>query len=158
VPDYAKLADIARERQEAERLVSERHKQLRPDPCSFFEQVKAHLMNGMEKANVELRRRGVALLGRNHLPGFDDEVFLTYGTDTLCRVGLGFLGGGCRITAVISGPPSGFEISRKEYFCSQEAACKEVSSNGEGGLPVVVPRPDQVAADIIKAILFGRFF
>jgi hypothetical protein len=75
VPDYAKLADIARERQEAERLVSERHKQLRPDPCSFFEQVKAHLMNGMEKANVELRRRGVALLGRNHLPGFDDEVF-----------------------------------------------------------------------------------
>jgi hypothetical protein len=158
VLDYEKLADIVKEKQEADRLATERLRQLKSDPCEFFEKVKAQLIVEMNKANVELRKRKADLLGRNHLPGFSDEFFLTYGTSTLCRVGLGIKGGGCRVTAVISGPPNGYEISRKEYFCNQEASCDKARPIAEPGMPVVVPRPDQIAADIIKAIVFGRFY
>src|ERR1035441_5622565 len=94
--NYAKLADKAKMIQVADKLEAERHKELRADPCVFFDKVKAHIVEEMNKANVELRKRGAATFDRNYLPGFSEELFLTYGTDSLCRVGLGIIGGGDR--------------------------------------------------------------
>jgi hypothetical protein len=157
VVDYAKLADKAKVIQEADKLAAAKHKQLRADPCVFFERVKAHLAEEMNKANVELRKREAAILDRNHLPGFADDVFITYGTSSVCRVGLGILGGGCRITAVISGPPNGCEISRRVYLCSQEPSCQEEVPTGEEGSQALPTRPNEIAADIISGILLGKF-
>jgi hypothetical protein len=156
--DYAKLADKARAKQEADILAAERHKELRADRCSFFDQVKVHLIEEMNKANVELRKRKAAIFDQYQLPGFADEVFITYGTDSLCRVGLGILGGGCRITAIISGPPNGYEISRKEYLCSdQPLDCKEVRPASEDRSQAVPSCPDAIAADVIAGVLIGKF-
>jgi hypothetical protein len=152
--DYAKLADAAKVKQDADRSAAYRHEQLRADPCVFFGRVRVHLLEEMKKANVELRKRGAAYLDQNHLPGFPNEMFLTYGTDSLCRVGLGIMGGGCRVTAIISGPPNGYEISRKVYLCDQPAACQEVRPDGGRAVPC---RPDEIAVDIISGILLGRF-
>ena len=155
--NYVKLAGKAKEIQDAEKLAVERHRELRADPCAFFERVKAHIVEEMNKANVELRKKRAAVIGRNHLPGFDDEIFLTIGTDSLCRVGLGIMGGGCRVTAIISGPPNGYELSRREYLCIQEASCSEVLHLVGAELTTVVACPDEIAVDIISGILVGKF-
>ncbi|MGA2831915.1 MAG: hypothetical protein ABSE55_02485 [Terracidiphilus sp.] len=155
--NYATLADSAKKIQDADKLASFTHKELKVDPRAFFDAVKAHLVAEMRKANVELRKRGAASIEQNHLPGFDTEIFLTFGTDSLCRVGPGIKSGECHITAVISGPPNGYEISRKEYLCRQEAACKEVLATAEAGLPNVVVSPRDIAVDIISSFLVGKF-
>ena len=152
--DYAKLADTAKVKRDADRSVADRHKQLIADPSVFYGRVRAHLQEEMKKANVQLRKRGAAFLDQNHLPGFPNEMFLTYGTDSLCRVGLGIMGGGCRVTAVISGPPNGYEISRKEYLGDQEAPCREALPVGGAA---VASHPDDIAVDIISGILRGKF-
>jgi hypothetical protein len=155
--DYAKLADRAKEKQEADNLATQRHKELRTNPCSFFERVKAHLIEEMNKANVELRKRKTSIFDQYQLPGFADEIFITYGTDSLCRVGLGILGEGCRITAIISGPPNGYEISRKEYVCGEQPEdCREVLPASKDPSPAVPSCPDAIAADIIEGVLVGR--
>ena len=145
--NYAKLAEKAKMIQNADQLEVERHKQLRTDPCVFFEKVKSHITDEMKKANVELRKRGAATFDRNYLPGFSDELFLTYGTDSLCRVGLGIIGGGCRVTAVISGPPNGYELSRKEYLCNQDKACQEVPPAVEEGKSPEGLCPEEIAVE-----------
>jgi len=155
--NYAKLAEKAKMIQIADKLEAERHKQLRADPCAFFEQVKAHIVEEMNKANVELRKRKAAVFDRNYLPGFPDELFLTYGTDSLCRVGLGGSGGGCHVTAVISGPPNGFVISRKEYLCNQDKACHDVLPAIDVEMPPEGSCPEEIAVDIISSILRGGF-
>jgi hypothetical protein len=158
VIDYVKLAEHAKAKQEADILEVERHKELRNNRCAFFEQVKAHLIEEMNKANIELRKRKAAVFDQYQLPGFADEVFITYGTDSLCRVGLGILGGGCRITAIISGPPNGYEISRKEYICNEQPVdCKEVLPTIEDRSPAIPSCPDAIAADVIEGILIGKF-
>ena len=154
--NYAKLAEKAKMIQIADKLEAERHKQLRTDPCVFFEKVKEHIVEEMNKANVELRKRNAAGFDRNYLPGFSDELFLTYGTDSLCRVGLG-IQGGCRVTAVISGPPNGFEISRKEYLCNQDKACHEVLPDVDVAMPPDGSCPEEIAVDVISGILRGGF-
>lgn len=154
VVDYAKLADAAKAKQDADKSAAVRQKQQSADPCVFFATVRTYLLEEMKKANVELRKRGAAFLDQNHLPGFPNEVFLTYGTDTLCRVGLGTMGGGCRVTAIISGPPNGKEIARKTYFCLGDALCHEVLPVGR---TAVACRPDEIAVDIISGILLKKF-
>jgi hypothetical protein len=151
--NYAQLADTAKVKQEADRLATERHRLLRTDPCVFFARVRAHLQEEMTKVNVELRKRRAALFDQNHLPGFPNEMFITYGTDSLCRVGLGIMEGGCRVTAIISGPPNGYEISRKAYLCDKPV-CQEERPEGGRTVPC---RPEEVAVDIISGILRGRF-
>ncbi len=155
--NYVKLADKAKVKRVDDKSAADKHKQLRANPCVFFDRVKALVLEEMDKANVELRKKRVAILGQNHLPGFSGEMFLTYGTDSLCRVGLGILRGECRITAVISGPPNGYEISRREYICVQEASCSEVLHVGGAGSSTVVACPNEIAADIISGILLGKF-
>jgi hypothetical protein len=155
--DYAKLADIAKLKEIVDHSAVEKHKELRADPCTFLERVKKHLMEEMNKANVELRKKRAPTFDRIHLPSLDEEVLLTYGTSSLCRVGLGIMSGGCRITAVISGPPNGYEISRREYRCKQEGGCREVLAVDELQSRTMAFSPDEVAADIISGVLVGKF-
>jgi hypothetical protein len=155
--NYARLADSAKKMQDAAKSVSVKDQEAGADPCAFFGAVKAHLAEEMRKANTELRKRGAVTIDQNHLPGFDTEAFLTFGTDSLCRVGLGTKAGECRITAVICGPPNGYEISRKEYLCDQKAPRPDkIHAVGEG-FPSSGPSPREIAADIISSILVGRF-
>ena len=155
--DYAKLADIAKLKDIVDHSAAEKHKELRADPCTFVERVKRHLLEEMTKANVELRKKKAPTFDRIHLPSFDEEVLLTYGTSSLCRVGLGIMSGGCRITAVISGPPNGYEISRREYRCKQEGSCREVLAIDQKESKTIAFGPEEVAADIIAGILVGKF-
>jgi hypothetical protein len=155
--NYGNLAAKAKVMQDADRLAGNKHRALRTDPCAFFEKVKACVAVEMNKANVELKKRRASVLAWNHLPDFDDQIFLTYGTDALCRVGLGIMRGECRITAVISGPPNGYEISRKEYGCCQDPGCLEVLVPAAQGFTKAPTTPDEIAVDIISGILSGRF-
>jgi len=156
--NYAKLATIAKMKQEADKSAIDKHKELRvDDPCSFFEKVKAHIVEEMNKANVELRKMKAAVFDRNYLPGFPDELFLTYGTDSLCRVGLGVKYGNCRVTAIISGPPNGFELSRKEYLCNQDVSCHEPLPLADSEFPPEGSCPEEIAVDVISGILRGGF-
>jgi hypothetical protein len=155
--NYAQLADSAKKVQDAGKSASITHKELRVDPCAFFDAVRAHLAAEMKKANVELRKKGAAAIDQNHLPGFDTEVFLTFGTDSLCRVGLGIKVGECRITAIISGPPNGYEISRKEYLCLQDTDCKEALNTGKARVLTAASSPRGIAVDIISSFLVGKF-
>ncbi len=155
--DYSKLADNAKLLQEAARQAAETHISQKADPCDFFEKVRAHLIEEMNKANVALRKRGADVIDRNHMPGFSEEIFLTYGTSSLCRVRLDVHRVGCQITAVISGPPNGYEISRKEYLCSQDETCRIVLPAVKEGTSSGRARPARIAVDIIAGILLGKF-
>jgi hypothetical protein len=155
--DYTRLADAAKLKGIIDKSVIGKHKELQADPCTFFDRVKASLLQEMTKANVELRKRKAPILDQVHLPNFDEEIMLTYGTDSLCRVGRGIMRGGCRITAIISGPPNGYEISRREYLCKQEEACHEVLVINETQTKASALAPREVATDIIAGVLVGRF-
>jgi hypothetical protein len=155
--DYAQLAGNAKAIQDADKLAAESHKRLRANPCAFFERVKEHIVEEMNKANVELRKMKADTFDRIHMPSFDDEFLLTYGTCSLCRVGLGVIEGECRVTAVISGPPNGYEISRREYLCVQEESCSEVIHLVGEESSTIVACPNEIAADIVTGILAGKF-
>ena len=155
--DYAKLADIAKLKEIVDTSAIAEHKKLRAEHCSFFESVTKHLKEEMKKANVELHKRRAPIFEQIHLPSFDEEILLTYGTDSLCRVGRGIIKGECRITAIISGPPNGFEISRREYLCKQEETCREVISIEPSQSKTISFTPEEVATDIISGVLIGKF-
>jgi len=155
--NYGKLADIAKLKDVVDRTTIEQHKQLRPNSCNFFENVLAHLVEEMKKANEELTKRRAPIFDRIQVPSFGDEFLLTYGTNAMCRVGRGVMKGGCRITAVISGPPNGYEISRREYLCKKEETCREVLTIDESHSKTISFAPEEVAEDIISGVLIGKF-
>jgi hypothetical protein len=155
--DYGKLADRAKSRQDAENLSTNRDRKPKVIPKAFFEKVRTHLFEEMNKANVELSKRGADRIGQNHLAGFDNEMFLTFGTDLLCRVTLNTMVGGCRITAVLSGPPNGYELSRKEYPFDCDGQSAEMILAKAAGFALVDTRPKKIAVDIISGILAGNF-
>jgi hypothetical protein len=155
--DYAKLAGMARARHEAEQRLAVTPLVLKADPKAYFDKVKTLIFAEMNKANVELLRSGAPLFGRNHLPTFDREIFVTFGTDLLCRVSLEVRAGRDFILAVISGPPNGLELSRKEYPCNYDASSLEMHPAGEAGAPFNGIRPEQIAVDIVSSILRGEF-
>ncbi|MGC9158528.1 MAG: hypothetical protein ACP5FH_06010 [Terracidiphilus sp.] len=156
--DYAKLAVDAQLIQQADCSAGDTRQKLRAYWRSILERVRAQVAGEMKKANVELRKRGVATIDRCHLPGFEDEIFLTYGTDTLCRVGVGERKGEFHITAVISGPPNGYEIARKEYGSRRENSYIGIHL-AEAEEPAVDPESlsREIAIDVISSIIFGRF-
>lgn len=155
--DYAKLAEDAQLTQYADQSADEVRRELRAHWHTIFERVRVRVVEEMHKANVELRKRGVATIDRCHLPGFEDEIFLTYGTDTLCRVGVGVCEGKCRITAVISGPPNGYEIARKEYDCSAENTRIGIHLARAGEAVDIEALSREIAISIITSIVVGRF-
>jgi hypothetical protein len=155
--DYAELADNARARHEAEQQLAVRQLGLKADPQAYFDKVKTLIFTEMNKANVELHRSGAPLFGRNHLPTFDREIFVTFGTDLLCRVSLEVRAGRDFILASISGPPNGFELSRREYPCNNDASNLQMHLAGEAGAMVIGIRPEQIAVDIVSSVLRGKF-
>jgi hypothetical protein len=155
--DYGKLAAKAKVIQDAEQFSADEKHGLSMERSIFFERVRTHLLEEMTKANVELHKRQAVGFGRNHMPGFDDEVFITFGTDLLCRVTLEVIGGGCRITAVISGPPNGYELSRKEYPFNQGDSSSEMAPARGAELPGAGVSPYQIAVNIISSVIVGKF-
>jgi hypothetical protein len=157
VADYAKLAEKAKAIQDAVNSAYIRQPDLDADPNAFFQSVSAHIAQEMTKANVELEKRGVGTIARNHLPNFPGVIFLSFGTESLCRVELEIQEGKARIKAAISGPPNGYDSSRKEYILGKNAPGAGMSFPGRAGMPVVGARPEQIAEDIISSILLGNF-
>lgn len=150
--DYGKLADRAKLRQDAENLHTDN-----VAPKKFFEKVRTHLFEEINKANIELSKRGAGRIGQNHLSGFDNEMFLTFGTNLLCRITLNTMVGGCRITAILIGPPNAYELSRREYPFDGDGPSAEMLLAKAAGFSVVDTRPKEIAVDIVSSILAGKF-
>ena len=155
--DYEKLADRAKMIQVAANFALYRQKTLEADPRGFFQKMTAHIGEEMNKANVELRKRGVGTIARNHLPSFKWTIFLACGTASLCKVQLEVRKPTSRIVATISGPPNGNELSRKVYLLGPEDASSKATEGEEAGLLTRGASPEKVAQDIISGILIGKF-
>jgi hypothetical protein len=125
------------------------------DPAEFYESVKIHVEDEVEKANVELRKRGLTTIERVFIPGFLGKLCLTFGTALLLSVELQETKG--RIKAVIFGPPNRSEISKKEYFLGPHALQSRVVSIEEYGNIAVDCGPDEIAAEIVSGLLMGEF-
>jgi hypothetical protein len=63
-----------------------------------------------------------------------------------------------RIKAVISGPPNGNEVGRREYLFNR-GAVEQTSYRAEEGLGTIITglNPEQIAVDIVSSILSGEF-
>jgi hypothetical protein len=155
--DYAILADTAKLTHDSNRLAAVGHGNLKACAYAFFDQVKNNVFKEMETANVELRKRKASLIERNHLPAFDGEIFLTYATHLLCRVRLELRGGRYRIAAVISGPPNGMDLSRKEYPCNIDGHTEHADREETRYHPAIGNTPEQIAVEIVCGILRGEF-
>jgi hypothetical protein len=156
VADYTKLAEKAKAIQDAANQALHRQRDLESDPSVFFQRVTAAIGEEMNKANVELLRREVGTIARNHLPNFPGVIFLAFGTESLCRVELEVQDGKARIKAAISGPPNGYETSRKEYLIGENVPGSEPRHGDKAGIRAVGTRPEQIAEDIISGILIGK--
>ena len=125
------------------------------DPAAFYESVKAHVEEEVAKANEELRKRGLSTIERIFIPGFLGKVSLTFGTTLLCTVELNKSKG--RVRAVIFGPPNRDEISRKDFFLIPEAADLQGSPMSEVEKAAVGYSPQQIAAEIVSALMLREF-
>jgi hypothetical protein len=131
--DYAELADIARARHEAEQHLAVTPLGLKADPKAYFDKVKTLIFTEMNKANVELHRSGAPLFGRNHLPTFDREIFLTFGTDLLCRVSLEVRAGRDFILAVHQRSSEWIRTLAKGISLQQRCILLGDASSGRSG-------------------------
>ncbi len=125
------------------------------DPAAFYESVKAHVEEEAEKANAELRKRGLSTIERIFIPSFLGKLSLTFGTALLCTVELN--GSKGRVRAVIFGPPNRDEISRKDFFLIPEALALQYSPTDEPQKAAVGYSPDRIAAEIVSGLLTGKF-
>jgi len=155
--DYGKLAAEAKAMQDTANLASPRDERLEADPKVFFQRVTAQIGEEMNRANAELRKRGVGAIARNHLGGFEGVVFLTFGIGLLCKVELACDGRGDRIRAIISGPPSGLETARKEFPIGEEPLGFGRPRAEGAGLLNTGYSPEEIAQDIISGIVIGKF-
>jgi len=152
--DYAKLVDKAKAIQDAAASASPLQRRSDSDPKLFFQRVASHINEEMDKANAELRKGGIATIARNYLPSFDKVIFLTVGVAGLCRVELESMARGARITASISGPPNGNELSRREYLVGPQDSASPVT---EARPPMIGFTAEEIAQDIISGIVVGSF-
>jgi hypothetical protein len=155
--DYEKLAAQAKAAQDAASFASRKAQESAVDPKVFFQRVTTNLNEEMNKANVELLKRGIDPISRNHLPNFDGVIFLVFGIGFMCRVELDAQPRVSRVKAIICGPPNGHELSRKEFFFGQEASPSRSPNAEKGGLRLVGPTPQEIAQDIIAGIVIGTF-
>ena len=149
--DYGTLAEILKssgdEQQRRNRDLS-RHQF---DLGSFFEEVKAQIIQEMGKANAELRRQGLAEIERVLVPCYLGRLCLTFGAVLLCCVDFDR----CteRITSVIVGPPNRREISRQAYSLSRELARIEASSAPGAERNANRHSPAAIAGEIVSEII-----
>ena len=154
--DYAKLTKIAKTVKQASQLASLIGSGVPAQPGVFFAKVEDCIDAEMNKANVELRKRGIGTIARNHLPNFRGVIFLAIGTEWLCRVELESRMGTNRIIASISGPPNRYVISRKEYVIGRTAQESETEPSPGEEILAGGASPEQIAEDIISGIIVGR--
>jgi hypothetical protein len=102
-----------------------------------YERVKFHVVNEIEKANGEMRKRKLDTIERIFTPCHRGKLCLTFGSRLLCCVELQEAKE--LIAAVISGPPNALEISRKEFLLYD--GCD----------------PEQIAVEIVSGLLVGEF-
>lgn len=133
--NYGKLAEKLRMRQEQERQEQERGER-RSVAAQFYERVKIHVDQEIEKANAELQQRKLASIERLFLPSYRGKLCLSFGSELMCTVDLHARKG--QITAILSGPPNAQEISRKEFVLGDY-------------------RPEQVAIEVVSGIMLGEF-
>lgn len=135
--DYGELAQkLSNQRsraQSAQGVAAERATSL----DEVYERVKLHVMNEIEKANVEMGKRKLNTIERVFMPSYRGKLCLTLGSQLLCTVELQEAKG--HITAVISGPPNAQEISRKEFLLTDG------------------PDPKRIAVEIVSGLLMGEF-
>jgi hypothetical protein len=155
--DYEKLAAQAKAAQDAADFASRKAHESAFDPRVFFQRVTTNLNEEMNKANVELEKRGIEPISRNHLPNFDGIIFLVFGLGFMCRVELDPQPRTARIRAIICGPPNGQELSRREFSIGQGAPSAGPLSAERGGSRVVGPTPQEIAQEIIAGIVIGKF-
>ena len=156
--DYAKLADIAKANQDVARRAAARPETQQYDPGVFYQNVRSHLTAEINKANPELTKRGVPTLDRSFLPSFSGRYCFTFGFSLLCSVELDTHPELCRIKAIISGPPNGNEIGRREYLFNRGPE-EQQSFRSEEGVGVIVTglNAEEIAVDIVSSILSGEF-
>jgi hypothetical protein len=158
VVDYAKLADKAKALQEAARGGDTRDEVLEHDPAAYYHAVKSYLIKEINKANPELMKRGVHTLERSFLPSYSGKFCFTFGISLLCSVELDALAGRSCIRAVISGPPTGKEVGRREYCFNRGGPEPASFRTEEGGITTVVGlTPEEIAVDILSSLLSGEF-
>ena len=125
------------------------------DPAALYESVKVHVEEEVTKANEELRKRGLSTIERIFIPGFLGRISLTFGTALLCSVELNESKG--RVRAVIFGPPNRDEISRKDFYLTQEAADLQGSTFDETEKVAIGYSPERIAAEIVSALMMREF-
>jgi hypothetical protein len=121
----------------------------------FYQLVKQQIEEEVDKANVELRKRGLSTIERVFIPGFLGRVCLTFGTAFLLSVELHEAKG--RIRAVIFGPPSRDEIARKDYFLNLDAVDLRDSPIEEVQKGAVGFSPHRIAAEVVSGLIMGEF-
>jgi hypothetical protein len=124
------------------------------DPATFYQYVKQQVEEEVDKANLELRKRGLPVIERVFMPSSQGKISLTFGTGFLCNVELNPARG--RITALIIGPPNSAEIARKDFPLNPEAGPQE-SAIHSAGESLVVYSPRRIAAEIVSGLLAGEF-
>jgi len=124
------------------------------DPTTFYQCVKQQVEEEVDKANLELRKRGLPVIERVFMPSSQGKLSLTFGIGFLCNVELNHARG--RITAMIIGPPNRAEIARKDFRLNPEAGPQQSAIEDAGEAPVVYS-PRRIAAEIVSGLLAGEF-
>ena len=156
--NYGDLADRAQAQQQVGNpSAAESLKKSESDAQLFFERVKERIAEEMAKANAELAKRRVGGIERVFSPGFEGKLCLTFGASLLCSVDLNARAEGGRITAIINGPPNGYEISRKEFLFSYPPQERTVASQEAARQTAAGAAPGQIAVEIVSGLIQGRF-
>jgi hypothetical protein len=155
VIDYGALADKLKVSGEAVTQANKRRARHEIAPAAFYESVKTQIEVEVEKANEELRKRGLPIIERIFMPSFLGRLSLTFGTALLCSVELQESKG--RVRAVIFGPPNRDEIARKDFLLNPEAADLQGSTMSEVEKVAVSYSPQRIAAEIVSGLLTGEF-
>ena len=137
VTDYGELAQKLSNQRSRAQSAQDAETERGMGHAEVYERVKLHVLDEIEKANVEMRKRKLDTIERVLIPSCRGKLCLTYGSRLLCTVEL--QEAKLQIAAVISGPPNALEISRKEF-------------------PIIKGcDPEQIAVEIVSGLLMGEF-
>ena len=120
------------------------------DLNTFFESVKEQIDTEIQKANVELVRRKLDIIERVFVPCYRGKLCLTFGTALRCNVDLDETS--WRIRLVISGPPNGLVIVKREYLTRLEPAEPHASPKGWSDTPAAGRSPGSIAGEIVSEL------
>lgn len=135
--DYGELAQKLSNQRSRAQSAQEAETARGTGHTEVYERVKLHVLEEIEKANVEMRKRKLDTIERTFIPSCRGKLCLTYGSRLLCTIEL--QEAKLRIAAVISGPPNALEISRKEFPLIK--GCD----------------PARIAVEIVSGLLMGEF-